>query len=240
MKRTYRLQIATLIFISLAALLALNACSGVLGGQNVVRVYVPELAGEGAARHVSTDPDVTNGYVVVLKKDKIYSLNNFSDDAFNYLKGGKVYITNLPEGDYIFGVALLTDSDKNYGLAIKEVAIQPGFNDVPIVLGPGITDFDITGGPSIDNPLVPSDDYSVEFAEDTVIIDYGRTGGADVDVTFDFGDGTSLSPTIYTDIGVGQIGAPDTDAPYSVRHKIIGSGLSVDIGGLYSYNFILK
>ncbi|MDF1567697.1 MAG: hypothetical protein P1P77_06725 [Spirochaetaceae bacterium] len=230
MKRTHRLQIATVIFISLAALLALNACSGVLGGQNVVRVYVPELAGSGDSRHVSMN--ATYGYVIVVKKDKVYSANKYSYEAYEKLVEGNANIANLPEGDYIFGVALMDDAGANYGLAIKEVTIQPGFNDVPIVVGPGITTFDISGLPSIDNPLWPSKDYSVKFAEDTVIIDYGRSGNATVNITFDFGDSTVLGAITATDIGGDVVEGP----PYTVT----GTGLSVDIGGSYTYRIILK
>jgi len=194
MKKSDYNKTAALVLLAAVALLFLSACSGVIGGDTTVRISVPGMSSGG--RFISAT--ATNGYVVVLDKNKIYSLNSFDDDAFNYLVNGQVYISNLPTGDYIFGVALLDENDNNTGFAVKEWTIEKGFNEVPIQVAPGIVDFtvdDITE--DISNPFDPPEGIYVEFAEDTIILDYDRT--ATPLVTFDvtFGDGTvitTLSP----------------------------------------------
>lgn len=234
MKRIHKLQIATVIFISLAALLALNACSGVLGGQSGVRISVDGLSG---GRFISSSAN--SGYVVVLKKDNVYSLNNFSDKAYYALLNGQVYIANLPEGDYIFGVALVDDNgtsdendDVNYGLAIKEVTIQPGFNDVPIDVGPGINTFTINGVDFED--FFTPDGYSVTFEGDTLILDINRQ--TTNNVVFTTNDGAASPQLINND---GSLGA----SSWTVGTSHQGVLVTVS-GGLlpypYTYRIILK
>ena len=232
-----------------AALLLLSACSGVIGGDTVVRISVPGMTGGSVGRYISSD--ATNGYVVVLQKDKVYSLNNFDNRAYNYLINGQVYITNLPVGDYIFGVALMGVSDDNYGLAIKEVSIKKGFNDVVIEVGPGITTFNVGGIGNIDNPFIP-DGFTAEFATDTMILDYGRSGAETIDISFTFGSvGINPAITAVTGFEAGGINAgnpiPDVNPSPSFLSSTVpieASGIRIDIvdsdGGTFTYTIILK
>ncbi|MCK5736038.1 MAG: hypothetical protein KAH21_06140 [Spirochaetaceae bacterium] len=115
-----------------------------------------------------------------MKENKVYSLNNFSDKAYQEFENGNVYIANLPVGNYIFGIVLLDDQgtsdvndDVNVGLAIKEKEIKAGFNDIVIEVGPGINKFEINWI-SFEDFFTP-DGYSSSFANDTIILDIDRT-----------------------------------------------------------------
>jgi len=183
---------AVLILLITSVLLFLSACSGVLAGDDVVRISVSQLADESSGRFISGT--ASNGYVVVLDKDRIYSLNNFSGDAYNYLVNGEVYIANLPPGDYIFGVALLDENDKNLGFAVKEWTVEKGFNDISIEVAPGIVTLSVSDlNDDITNPFLPPEGVFVEFAENTIIFDYDRTSNTLVGFAVTFGDGTEIS-----------------------------------------------
>ena len=244
MKKSDYNKTAALVLLAAVALLFLSACSGVIGGDTTVRISVPGMSSGG--RFISAT--ATNGYVVVLDKNKIYSLNSFDDDAFNYLVNGQVYITNLPTGDYIFGVALLGENDENFGFAVKEWTVEKGFNEVPIQVAPGIVDFTVDDIPEdISNPFDPPEGVYVEFAEDTIILDYGRT--ATPLVTFDvtFGDGTVINtPPVPVEPIKGSDPVWDAVAVgYIVQEN--SSGIvwkySATVGGIdqdFQYRIILK
>ena len=169
-----KMKIPFMVFVAVLTVLALSACSGVIGGESGVRISVDGLSD---GRYIS--PTANSGYVVVMQKNKVYSLNNFSDKAYYALTNGYVYITNLPIGTYIFGIALMDnldddidDNDLNYGIAVKEVEIKKGFNNVAIKVAPGLSLFEID---TIDGPLDVSDffypdGYSASFADNTIII----------------------------------------------------------------------
>ncbi len=237
MKRYDYMKTSIAVLAAAAVLLLLSACSGVIGGDTVVRISVPGLTDSSSARHISSN--ATNGYVVVLKKDKVYSLNNFDGKAFNYLVNGQVYITNLPTGDYIFGVALMSADDDNYGLAIKEVKIGTGFNDVVIEVGPGISSFNIGGIGDIDNPFVP-DGFTAEFATDTMILDYNRSGTTNIDFNITFGP----SETVPIISDANQIGG-DGDgldlgaSPFTLPADASGVEFVIN-SGAFSYTLLLK
>ena len=219
-----------------AALLLLSACSGVIGGDTVVRISVPGMTGGLVGRYISSD--ATNGYVVVLQKDKVYSLNNFDNRAYNYLINGQVYITNLPVGDYIFGVALMGVSDDNYGLAIKEVSIKKGFNDVVIEVGPGISTFNVEGIGDIDNPFLP-DGFTAEFATDTIILDFGRSGTTNINFNVTFGP-SEVVPNILDANQIGGSGeGTDLGSP-SLTLPADASGVEFVISGGYTYTLLLR
>ncbi len=191
MKRFEYGKIAVTVLAAAAILLLLSACSGVIGG-DIVRISFSSGSG---GRYISTDAN--SGYVVVLQKDKVYSLNSFEDKAYQEFEDGNVYITNLPAGDYIFGIVLIddqdtepTDDDVNVGLAIKEVEIKKGFNDVIIDVGPGITTFEINTV-SYEDFFTP-DGYSVTFAEDTIILDIDRTASDEVHLVPNLGSATGV------------------------------------------------
>jgi hypothetical protein len=147
MRQTKYMKPSVLLLFSVGILLLLSACSGVIGGDTVVRISVPGMSDTG--RFIS---DFANsGYVVVLQEDKVYSLNNFSDKAYQNLVDDNVYIANLPVGTYIFGVVLIDDKgtpdekdDDNVGLAIKKRKVEAGYNDIQIDVGPGIKLYQLT------------------------------------------------------------------------------------------------
>jgi len=203
----------TVIGILAAAVIMLlfSACSGVIGGDYNVRISVPQLA-SGSGRYISGSAN--SGYVVVLKENKVYSLNSFSDKAYQEFENGNVYIANLPVGDYIFGIVLLDDQgttdtgdDVNVGLAIKKREIKEGFNDIEIDVGPGINAFTINTV-SFEDFFTP-DGYTSTFAEDTIILDIDRNpGGDDFILTFNTGVVASVqSISDYLNLG-GGVGSP--------------------------------
>lgn len=208
------------ILVTGALVLALSSCSGVIGGDNSVRISVDELSGSRSSRYISTNAD--SGYVVVMQKNRIYSLNNFSDRAYHALKEGYVHISNLPVGDFIFGIVLTDnmgtddyDDDDVYGLAIKEVKIKKGFNDVVIDVGPGIDTFEI-GGEDFSDFLLP-DGFGVSFATDTIILDTDNMG--------------SMSLT-YNDGVDDAAGTPIVDPPggvFTSDPAVIGKSYSLTI-----------
>jgi hypothetical protein len=206
MRQTKYMKPSVLLLFSVGILLLLSACSGVIGGDNMVRISVPGMADSG--RFISSSAN--SGYVVVLQGNKVYSLNNFSDKAYQDLVDGNVFIANLPVGTYIFGVVLIDDKgtsdendDDNVGLAIKKRKVEAGFNDILIDVGPGITTFDINGI-SFENFFIP-DGFTVSFDEDTIILDIDRNpAGADVvDLAFN-GGGTTSGDIIVDGVASGS------------------------------------
>jgi hypothetical protein len=217
-----------IILTVLAAVFALSACSGVIGGETSVVFSLSE------GRYVSTV--AVEGYVVALKKDKVYSLNQFEGEAFEYLKDGKVVIANLPVGEYVFGIILQDASENNVGFAVKEYEVKRGLNTLTIDVAPGIDDCSVEGisGDLFDFQDPPDEIHSLEFAEDTVIVDYDRpTGGTNVslDVTY----GTADPSLTGVPIGGGTyIGTNLSDEAEGVEFTC--SYLSQD----YTYRLILK
>jgi hypothetical protein len=234
----------TLLAVVSAVLLLFSSCSGLIGGEASVRISVPGLAGSSDARFLSAD--ATNGYVVVFDKNKVYSLNNFSKDSYHYLLNGQVYIAGLPVGDYIFGIVLMGENEgDNYGLAVKEVRIEAGLNDVEIEVGPGISSLSIGGIGDIDNPFIP-DGYSVEFETDTMIFDFERSGVNPTPVTFNvsFGpSGPALTITRAEQIGGSGDGnnLPITGIGISLPADARGVRYDISSGSrTYSYTLMLK
>lgn len=246
MKRNKYRKPVIAVLAAAAALLLLSACSGVIGGDTVVRISVPGMSGSGG-RYIA--PTSNSGYVVVLQKDKVYSLNSFSDKAYQELVNGNVYITNLPVGDYIFGVVLIDDNDtpddtgddNNLGLAIKEREIKKGFNDIVIEVGPGIDQFDINGV-SFEDFFTP-DGYTATFAEDTVILDINRLADGEIP------DEVIYLPEVGQGVASGRIiinGVPTGGSSGSPWYVAVDEdGVAITITGAlfpddYAFNVILK
>lgn len=206
----------TLVLTASVILLLLSSCSGVIGGEYNVRISVPELSSGG--RYISGSAN--SGYVVVLKENKVYSLNSFSDKAYQEFENGNVYIANLPVGDYIFGIVLLDDQgttdtgdDVNVGLAIKKREITEGFNDIVIDVGPGINAFTVNSI-SFEDFFTP-DGYTSTFAEDTIILDIDRVSPDSVAMSFETGIATAVlipSGTAFT----GNVPADQDGVEYSI------------------------
>jgi hypothetical protein len=248
MKRTLLGKSLTTVLVLAVSLLVMSACSGVIGGDNLVRITIPGVSGASSSRTISSD--AVNGYVVVLKGNEVYSANNFDGEAFNYFVDGQVLIANLPVGDYIFGVALLSAGEEdNVGLAIKEVTIEPGYNDVPITVGPGMDQFYVNGT-SINNPFLP-EGYSVTFEEDTVLLQGLRNGGTFDDIVQFRGyfGSTLLKPVgaliypagtvILSDGSLGTVLGPggNYDIPYDAKGAEISLNAGVD--GTFTYRVLL-
>ncbi len=190
MKKQVYIKPAVLLLSAAVVLLFLTACSGVIGGDTTVRISIPQLADGSAGRFISTASN--SGYVVVMQESKVYSLNSFSDRAYQELENGNVFITNLPVGSYIFGVVLMDDTDDtNVGLAIKKRDIKKGYNDIVIDVGPGIDIFTINDI-SFEDFFAP-DGYSTTFEEDTIILDIDRTPPDSVVLNFETGSVTTAT-----------------------------------------------
>lgn len=180
MKRFIPNRRLIVILLAVASLLFLSACSGVIGGDNMVRISIPGMDNTG--RYISGSAN--SGYVVVLQGNKVYSLNNFTDIAYQELVKGNVIIANLPAGTYIFGVVLLDENDLNVGLAIKERKVEPGFNDFLINVGPGISTLNVN---TLDySDFFTPDGYTSRFAEDTIILDIDRLDPSPDSLTLEF------------------------------------------------------
>jgi len=233
-------RIITIITV-LAALSVLTTCSGVLGGDTMVRITVPGLD-DGTATGRLVSDDATEGYVVVLKKDKVYSLNNFDSDAFFQLKGGNVVIANLPLGDYIFGVVLV-DGDPGeqvVGIAVKEFEVKSGLNSYWIDVGPGISDIRVNGLDYSD--FFKPEGYTAEFAEDTIILNVNRNGSSDDVVQLlgaTFG-GSEAAPVLGTPT---IIGGPTDGDPAGGSYDVPAASNGIRFpfnSGAYQIRVILK
>ena len=218
----------------------LSACSGVIGGDYNVRISVPQLA-SGSSRYIS--PAATSGYIVVLQENKVYSLNNFSDKAYQEFVNGNVYIANLPVGDYIFGIVLLDDSDENVGLAIKKREIKKGFNDIVIDVGPGISTLTIQGNPLPFEDIFKPDEYPVMFADNSIILDIDRNIVNDaLGITFNPVTGTWVGEKIVEGVSTG---GPVGAGPWSIEAAEDGIDITIsggpDLGSSsYTLKIILK
>jgi hypothetical protein len=222
-----------IILTVLAAVFALSACSGVIGGETSVVFSLSD------GRHVSAS--ASQGYVVALKKDKVYSLNQFEGEAFEYLKDDKVVIANLPVGEYVFGIILQDASENNVGFAVKEYEVKRGLNTLTIDVAPGVTNCSVQGisGDVFDLEDPPEEIHNLEFAEDTAIIDYDRPATPTVSLSVYFGD-IGITGTDHTIIG----GAGDGD-PFTNGNAIPADADGVEFvytagGQDYTYRLILK
>jgi len=196
-------------------MLFLSGCSGVMGGDYNVRISVPQLA-SGDSRYISGTAE--SGYVVVMKENKVYSLNSFSDKMYQEFINGNVCISNLPVGDYIFG---------------------EGFNDIVIDVGPGIQTFFINGDPFKD--FFTPDGYSTTFAEDTIILDIDRVADGESFDIINFAPDSGLGATISGNIlpAGGSIGGPS----WSVGLDEEGVDFTISGGALphpYTLKVIIK
>ncbi len=164
------------VLVVLSLLTVLSACSGMVGGATSVRMTVGN-AGSGRYIHEG----VNEGYVAVLQKNKIHSINEFEYDSearYEEFDNGSVYLNSIAPGKYIFIVVLLERNGGatfNRGLAIKEVTVNKGFNDLYIEVGPGVGSFYIDQTNVTDVPLFelisPGGEYLnlISFKEDTVV-----------------------------------------------------------------------
>ncbi len=162
---------------ALGLLIVLSGCSGIIGGQTVVHMT---LGNGGSGRYI--DENTQSGYVAVFRQDRVYSINEFEGTKTEF-ENGSVYLNSLAPGDYVFVVALTGEESGttyNSGLAIKEVTVERGLNNVLIDVGPGVSSFGIEelppggGGYPVLRPLddfmEPGRSYSVGFADNTLIL----------------------------------------------------------------------
>ncbi len=233
MKKQVYIKSAALVLLAAVVLLFLSACSGVIGGDTMIRISVPGMANDG--RFISADSN--SGYVVVMQESKVYSLNNFSDRAYQEFVNGNVYITNLPVGNYIFGVVLIDDmgtsetgDDTNVGIAIKKKEIKIGYNDIVIDVGPGIDNFTINTL-NFEDFFTP-DGYSTTFADDTVILDIERDEVSD-SVVLNFETGSATGKLIPSGIPFSGVIPEDQEG-------VVFEITDVLFAGSYMFTLILK
>ena len=175
----FKIILSTAVLIGLLSLM--TACAGIFGSHGRVMVTIPGMGSTSKGLHVDA-ATMTQGYVVVAQGDEMYTFEEYPDT--HNLINGQAYISNIPEGTYLFYIILLNDSDNITGLALKEVVINPGYNEVEITVGPGVSNFSVGGIEELQlDPVGPSDDYSVSFSEDTITFDYDRPSG-DVKVEY--------------------------------------------------------
>jgi len=99
----------------------------------------------------------------------------------------------------------------------------------------------VEGIGSVDNPFEPPDGVYIEFANDTVIIDYDRPTTPDVTLVLQFGD------NVVTRINYGGIGGPDPGVSgntYTIDAAALGffaifDAVDDDVTD-YTYRIILK
>jgi len=170
MKR-FRFKLSTvLVFTAVASMLLFSACSGVIGGP-IVRITLPDLPSSGGSRYIATGADTPDEvHIVVAQKNNAYSYNNF-EGTVTAVSNNVYSISNLLPDTYIFGVALLDSSptSRMVNFKLKEVTIEPGFNDIVMELGPGISTLELNGL-VIDNPFLP-EGFTVSYGTDAIIFD---------------------------------------------------------------------
>ncbi len=234
-----------IVLAAMAAVILLSACSGVVGGETTVRISLPQSSSEGLFVSPDAEEDGAEGYVIVLKKDKVYSLNLFEGEALEAFIDGQVVIANLPVGDYVFGVVLQDSSGDNVGLAIKEYTVKRGLNTLSIEVAPGIETCEIEGidGDVFDFQDPPEEIQTLEFAENTVIIDYDRpTGGTMVSFGVTFGGNPTVSAgtPAYETIGGGTYSGSGTDLSDDAEGVAFNYYATSGTTQYYTYRIILK
>lgn len=227
--------------ISLLALF--STCSGTLGGgSGIVRIAIPGVGNASSGRFVDSTT-MTKGYVILGQGDQLYSVDDYPKTLIN---GGEVILSNIAEGTYILGVILQNDADidtnkKNIvtGLALKEITVKPGYNEVEVTVGPGIKNLKILD--KAKNNVIPSDlfndttgDSSVSFAEDTMIFTYGRDSNdaATVDYYPSFGEASNRKITKITAslIGSNELLSPNEFTPDRTGGDASATNVTVPAG----------
>ncbi len=190
------------IVMAIGLLALFSTCSGTLGGDSgIVRIAIPGVGNASSGRFVDATT-MTKGYVILGQGDQVYSVDDYPKTQ---ITGGEVILSNIAEGTYILGVILQNDKDNVTGLALKEITVKPGYNDVEVTVGPGIRKLEILGanGENViaNGPLDFSNSaYSLSFAKDTMIFNYGRTDDQSYTVNYypTFGEGSKRSITEIT------------------------------------------
>ncbi len=169
-----------------------STCSGTLGGAyGSVRIAIPGVGNASSGRFVDA-ATMTSGYVILGRGDQVYSLNEYTQT--HELIKGEVVLSNIEAGTYLLGVVLKNKKDIVTGLALKNITVTPGYNEVEVVVGPGISKLEIEGVEGFEaNPFdTRNDAYSLSFSEDTMIFDYGRQSKAAIVSYYPtFGTGSS-------------------------------------------------
>ncbi len=250
------------IVMAIGLLALFSTCSGTLGGDSgIVRIAIPGVGNASSGRFVDATT-MTKGYVILGQGDQVYSVDDYPKTQ---ITGGEVILSNIAEGTYILGVILQNDKDNVTGLALKEITVKPGYNDVEVTVGPGIRKLEIldTEGHNVisdDGQLDFSNDkYSLSFAKDTMIFNYGRTDGQSYTVNYypTFGKGSKRSiteitaslideaeelvanPEKFTATDQGKTNASAT-VTVSSDQKGVQFELTDNEGDIYTYKLILE
>lgn len=236
-----KIILSTAVLIGLLSLM--TACAGIFGSHGRVMVTIPGMGSTSKGLYVDA-ATMTKGYVVVAQNDEMYTFEEYPDT--HDLIGGQAYISNIPEGTYLFYIILLNEADNITGLALKEVVINPGYNEVEITVGPGVSNFSVEGIELQLDPVEPSDAYSVSFSENTITFDYGRPSG-DVKVKYypTFGENARgiKSTTAYSinkDLETTTTKIGNETATVGVNDAGVQFNIVDDADVTYVYRVILK
>ncbi len=165
-------MIMRMIFSVLIGVIFLS-CFGVSGAHGQIEIVIPDIDGARSLKGytIANGGDI-KGTVIYGNAGQGYTSEVFYTGTTLTQPNNSFVLTNIPIGTYIFGI-LIQDS-KNYiiGLAIKEVDIFAGSNEVSIRIGPGIQSAQIGNINFGTNPIQfvvdNQEKYSVSFGEDRI------------------------------------------------------------------------
>ena len=206
MSQKKSLLLSSFVKFSLITLLvALSACSGVIGNVGQITVTLPLQRG----RFISTN--ASSGYIVAMKDGQNIASATYQGGTFAELRNGEAVLEDLSPGRYIIGVVLtgiVLGEDYNVGFALKAVNVESGRNQVEIPVGPGLNFLDVNG--TTVNDLFRNPPLPVRFEENRIIFtNIGEPGlqGYFFDVIFsdrEEANVTALSPRYVHSGGVGD------------------------------------
>ncbi len=159
-------------FSILTGVMALS-CFGAFGTHGQIEIVIPNAdAARSLEGYDGTGEVSIKGTVVYGNAGQGYTAREFYSGSTLTESNNSFVLTNIPTGTYIFGILIQDSNDIVIGLAIKQVVISAGINNVPIRVGPGIESARIG---SIDFGTDPiqfmennKDKYSVTFGEDRI------------------------------------------------------------------------
>jgi len=141
---------------------------------------IADLSDTGRVRIQMDNPDGSAGRFLAEEGERVYIAFLAGTDVYLYgefdLVGDNTTfdMIGIVAGDYVLLTVLTTvddegESDKVVGLAVKEVTVNPGINDIPVTLGPGLSNMRINGE-SLDLTDLP-EGYGITLSEDSLTFD---------------------------------------------------------------------
>jgi hypothetical protein len=143
-----------LLFITiLTSLLVLSGCDNLVDQSDQGNVTI-KLSEGSTGRYIAGGGDTVDQIALgFVKKDVLYN-GDFLEDL-DGVESEYVY-TGIPVGDYTF-LAMLIANDDVISMAVENVSIEAGFNEIPVEMGPGMS-------LTINDKDFEIDDLSAEFS----------------------------------------------------------------------------